>query len=92
MLCRGCPTQKRSALYQRFSDSDMVHFLSCSNMVLVDMSAQFADSIELSNYNRSRMEGKGRSHRKRMSSNWKMIKKKFLSKEPISRLYHLSCF
>ena len=90
--CRGCPTEKHSNLHQSFSDSDMGHSLSCSKMGLVDMSTQFAGSIVLTNNNRYGMEGKGRRWRKRISSNWKMVKKKFLFKEPISRLYHLSCF
>jgi hypothetical protein len=92
MGCKGCPTEKHSALYQRFSDPDMGHSFSCSKMGLVDMSNQFTGPIVLPNNNRYRMEGKGRRWRKRISSNWKMVKKKILFKESISRLYQLSRF
>jgi len=61
-------------------------------MGLADMSTQFAGTIVLPNNNRYRMEGKGRRWRKRTSSNWKMVKKKNLFKESISRLYQLSFF
>jgi len=90
--CRGCPTEKHSTLYQSFFDSDMGHSLSCSKMGLVDMSTQFAGSIVLPNNNRYRIEGRGKTLEDRISNNWKMVLKKFLFKESIPRLYHLSCF
>jgi hypothetical protein len=92
MSFRSCPTEKPSTLYQRFSDSAMEHSLSCSDMGLVDMSTQFAGWVVLPSNNRYKMEGKGRRWKKRTSGNWKMVKKKFLFKESISRLYQLSCF
>jgi hypothetical protein len=38
------------------------------------------------------MDGKGRRRKTRTSSNWKIVKKKFLFKESIRRLYQLSSF
>jgi hypothetical protein len=89
---RSCPTEKHSTLYQSSSDSDMGHSLSCSKMGLVDMSTEFSGPIVLPNNNRYRMEGKLRRWRKQTYSNWKMVKKKFLLIESISRLYQPSSF